>query len=126
MKPVTVSIDVARRIEEVYSFLDELANHERFTNHMLVDWELGGPARGAGARARMRVKKPGRPDWLDLQVVATEPPYRTVEESVSAGGRRRTRGTYILKEFAHESTRVSFKFEWLKAPLAEQLDGTET
>jgi hypothetical protein len=42
-----------------------------------------------GTAAQMRVKRPG------------------VEESVSAGGRRRTRGTYILEKLAASSTKVS-------------------
>jgi Polyketide cyclase / dehydrase and lipid transport len=122
MRPVTVSVDVPQSREDVYAFIDVLANHEPFTNHMLVDWECSGPPRGIGARARMRVNKPGRPDWLELQVIAAEPPRTTTEEAVSAGGRRRTRGTYILEELADGAgTRVSFRFQWLAAPAAERL-----
>jgi hypothetical protein len=63
---------------------------------LLVDWSVSGPRRGVGAKARMRVKKPGPPDRLEMEVVAAEPPARSVEESVSAKGHRRTRGTYSL------------------------------
>ena len=94
MKPVSVSVAVPTSREEVYRFLNVLANHEPFTNHMLVDWSYAGPPSGVGARARMRVKKPGRADWIDLEVIDTKPPRGSTEESVSAGGRRRTRGTY--------------------------------
>ena len=59
MKPVTVSIKVPQSPDEVFEYLDVLANHEQFTDHFLVDWETSGPERGVGARARMRVKKPG-------------------------------------------------------------------
>jgi hypothetical protein len=122
MKPVTVSVTVPRPREEVYEFLDVLANHEPFTNHMLVDWELVGPPSGLGAGARMRVKKPGRADWIDLRVVAVDPPRGTTEESVSAGGRRRTRGTYLLEELPDGAgTKISFRFEWLEAPRIERL-----
>ena len=121
MKPVTVSIAVPNRREEVYDHLDVLANHEPFADHMLVDWHYSGPAAGLGARARMRLKKPGRPDWMDLEVVEVHPPARSVEETVGAGGRRRTRGTYILEEAPGGGTRISFRFEWLRAPLIERL-----
>ena len=121
MKPVTVSIAVPNRREEVYDFLDVLANHEPFTDHMLVDWHYSGPAGGLGARARMRLKKRGRPDWMDLEVVEVHPPATSVEETVGAGGRRRTRGTYILEEAPAGGTRISFRFEWLRAPLIERL-----
>jgi hypothetical protein len=37
MKPVRVSIDVPQAREDVYDFLDVLANHELFTDHMMRD-----------------------------------------------------------------------------------------
>src|SRR4051812_30014762 len=74
MNPVTVSIEVPSRREDVYEFLDVLANHEQFTNHMLVDWSTSGRLSGVGARARMRFKKPGRAEWVDMEVIdATRP-----------------------------------------------------
>jgi hypothetical protein len=112
MKPVTVSVTVPNSREEVYDFLDVLANHEPFTDHMMVDWQYSGPAAGLGARARMRLKKPGRADWMDLEVVEVHPPTTSVEETV---------GTYILDEGPAGGTRISFRFEWLRAPLAERL-----
>src|SRR4051794_3202326 len=88
MKPVVASVNVEKPRAEVYDFLDVLANHESFTDHMLVDWQLSGPAQGVGASARFRFKKPGRPDWMDLTVTAADPPRGTTEETVSAHGRR--------------------------------------
>jgi Polyketide cyclase / dehydrase and lipid transport len=121
MKPVTVRVAVPNRREQVYRQLDVLANHEAFTDHMLVDWRCSGPRSGVGARARMRLKKPGRADWMDLEVIAAEPPRTTVEETVGAGGRRRTRGTYTLEETPDGGTRISFEIAWLRAPLLERL-----
>ena len=93
MKPVEVSTVIRRPIAEVYAHLDVLANHEAFTDHFLVDWELDGPASGVGASVRMRVRAPGRTEEVELTVIDAEPPVRSVEETVGAGGRRRTRGT---------------------------------
>ena len=121
MRPVTVAITVPNDREEVYDFLDVLANHEPFTDHMLVDWQYSGPARGLGARARMRLKKRGRPDWMDLEVVEVHPPAVSVEETVGAGGRRHTRGIYVLEQEPAGGTRISFRFEWIRAPLIERL-----
>lgn len=121
MRPVTSTIVVPESRERVFAALDLLADHERFTDHFLLDWSTSGPARGVGARARMRVKKPGRDDWLEMEVIAAEPPRRSVEESVSAGGRRRTRGSYELEATAAGGTRVSFTLTWLEAPLGERL-----
>jgi hypothetical protein len=78
--------------------------------------------RGPGpARARMRMKKPGRADWIDLAVVEAQPPRGSTEESVSARGRRRTRGTYTLEELTAGGTRITFEFAWLGAPVIERL-----
>lgn len=121
MKPVTASVDVPQRRAEVFDFLDVLGNHEAFTDHFLRDWELSGPASGVGARARMRAKAPGADDRLELEVLASDPPRTTVEESVGAKGRRRTRGTYRLDELPTGGTRINFELEWLEAPLAERL-----
>jgi hypothetical protein len=121
MKPVTVSVTVPNARDEVYAFLDVLANHEPFTDHMMVDWTYSGPPSGVGARARMRLRKAGRPDWIDLEVLESDPPRRSIERAVSAGGRRRTQGTYVLNERPGGGTRISFEFAWLQVPLIERL-----
>jgi hypothetical protein len=121
MKPVTVSVVVPNRRDGVYRYLDVLANHESFTDHMLVDWRYSGPPDGIGARARMRLKKPGRADWMDLEVIEADPPCGMTEETVGAGGRRRTRGTYTLEELPDGGTRISFEIAWLRIPVIERL-----
>jgi uncharacterized protein YndB with AHSA1/START domain len=108
MKPITVSTTVAKPVAEVYEHLDVLANHEAFTDHMLVDWSLSGPARG-------------KKQWTEITVVEAEPPRRIVERSVGAGGRRTTQGTYELEPEGADRTRVSFTFEYLEAPAPERI-----
>jgi hypothetical protein len=121
MKPVTVSVDVPQQRREVFDYIDVLGNHERFTDHFLLDWQVSGPATGVGARARMRVKSPGPDDWLDMEVLEADPPRTTTEESVSAKGKRRTRGTYVLEELPGGGTRIALELAWLEAPLRERL-----
>jgi hypothetical protein len=118
MRPVTVSIAAP---QPRCAFLDVLGNHEAFTDHFLLDWQLSGPRRGVGARARMRVKKAAPHGGLDLAVIASEPPRLTSEESVGAGGRRRARRTHRLEELPQGATRISFELAWLDAPLKERL-----
>jgi Polyketide cyclase / dehydrase and lipid transport len=74
-----------------------------------------------GAKARMRVKSPGPDDWLEMEVIEAEPPRTTTEESVSAKGRRRTRGTYTLERLPDGGTHITFELAWLQAPLTERL-----
>ena len=121
MQPVSVTVSVPVPPEEAYQIIDQVSDHERFTNHMLVDWSYSGPKSGVGARARMRVKKLGRADWDDLEVVNAQPPLQTTEESVSASGRRRRRGTYSLEQLPAGGTRITFTLTWLQAPITDRL-----
>jgi len=58
---------------------------------------------------------------MDLEVVEADPPSGSTEETVSAGGRRKTRGTYVLEELPAGGARISFQFAWMRAPLIERL-----
>jgi Polyketide cyclase / dehydrase and lipid transport len=120
MKPVSVSVTVARPREEVFDYIDLLANHESYMDHMFIDWSFSGPARGVGARARARVEAPASREIAEFEVVESERPVRTVEQGVSAHGKRETRGTYALEELADGGTRVDFEMEWLRAPRSER------
>lgn len=120
LRPIVVSTRVARPREEVYAFLDVLANHEQFTDHMLVDWSFSGPPSGVGARCRMRARA-SRKDWMELEVLEVEAPAKTVEETVGAGGRRRTRGTYTLRALDDGATEVRFELHYLEVPRSERL-----
>ncbi|MEN3280139.1 MAG: hypothetical protein V7607_1279 [Solirubrobacteraceae bacterium] len=121
MKPVEVSTVIRRPIAQVYAHLDVLANHEAFTDHFLLDWVLRGPASGVGAAVTMRVRAPGRSEDVELTVIEAEPPVRTVEETVGAGGRRRTLGTYRLDELDAERTGVRFEIDPIELPRSERL-----
>ncbi len=121
MKPVTARIEVPQSPDEVFEYLDVLANHEQFTDHFLVDWETSGPERGVGARARMRVKKPGPADWLEMEVIESERPRRNVERATGANGRRLTQGSYDLEPIEGGGTAISFELAWLEAPRGERL-----
>jgi len=67
VKPIRVGTTVERPVAEVYEYLDVLANHEAFTDHMLVDWTPSGPAAGVGATVRLRPKMPGPAAWSDMR-----------------------------------------------------------
>jgi hypothetical protein len=120
MKPVTVSVSVAGPREEVFDFIDLLANHASYMDHMFVDWSFSGPARGVGAKARARVEAPASREIAEFEVVESERPSRTVEQGVSAHGKRETRGTYTLAERPGGGTEISFEMAWLKAPRSER------
>ena len=119
MKPITVSVVVDRPREEVFAHLDVLANHEAFTDHFMHDFTFSGPAAGVGAKARFRTRPN---DWMDLEVLESEAPARTVERTVGAGGKRVTRGTYTLTELGGR-TRVEFELVYEQGPASERMAG---
>jgi hypothetical protein len=121
MRPVLESVDVPDGRDDVYEFLDVMANHEAFTDHMLTQWRCSGPQRGVGSRARVKVKTAGRTDTIDIEVVAADRPSMISEENVGADGRRRATGTYFLEELPGGGTRIVFEYAWIQAPLVERL-----
>jgi hypothetical protein len=114
-------IDVPQPRDHVYDFLDVLANHELFTDHMMRDWELDGPPRGVGSKAKFNSVLGGRTEPIELEVIADEPPVRNVERNTGAGGRRVATGTYTLAERPDGGTRITFEYAWQRAPLSERL-----
>jgi len=121
MKPVRVTVDVPEGREDVYDFLDVMANHEPFTDHILKDWQYSGPDRGVGSKARVRVSAAGRTDDVDIEVVSADPPATIVERNISAGGKRRANGTYMLEALPAGGTRIVFEYRWQEAPLSDRL-----
>jgi hypothetical protein len=121
MKPIRVSIEVPRPREDVYDFLDVMANHEPFTEHTLTDWAYYGPARGVGSGARVRAEAGGRTDHVSIEVVDAARPIRITEKNVGAGGRRIATGTYELAELPRPKTLITFTYEWARTPLEERL-----
>src|SRR5438045_2110057 len=105
MKPVSVSVDVPVDRESVFAFLDVMANHEPFTNHMMKDWSYAGPASGVGSKATVRVKAMGVADTIDIEVVDAEAPTRIVERNHAHKAGRTGEGTYTLTPLPDGGTR---------------------
>lgn len=121
MQPISVSIDVPRSVEDVYAFLDVMANHEQFTDHMLRDWQLSGPPTGVGARTHVTAVMAGRSEPVAIEVVEAQAPRLIVERNVGAGGTRVAHGTYRLAPSPAGGTTVSFEYAWQSAPPLERV-----
>ena len=120
-KPVTVTVDVPQPRDHVYEFLDLMANHEPFNDHLMRDWELSGPPRGVGAKARVRTRALGMSDVVDIEVIAAERPTRIVERNVAAKAGRTGEGTYSLESLPDGGTRITFEYRWVVAPLIDRV-----
>jgi uncharacterized protein YndB with AHSA1/START domain len=121
---VTVSTIISASREQVFDYLQDIANHEEFTDHYLVDWHLTRiDSVGQGAGARFRVKAPrNRFSWADATFVEVERPYRIVEAGRTGKNNRiHTLGVYELVPGASGTTRVSFTLETQPATLSDRL-----
>ena len=117
MKPVSVSTTIARPREDVFDFLAPLANHEQFTDHVLKDWRVAPDGRSV----QVTVHAPGQKVEAEIVALEEERPSRTLERTTSAGGKRRTLGTYRLTDAPGGGTHVEFEISYEAAPLADRL-----
>lgn len=124
MDPVSVSIVVSAPREQVFDYLQDIANHPEFTDHYLVDWRLTRiDSVGRGAGARFRVKAPGnRFSWADVTFSQVERPHRLVEVGRTGKDNRvRTLGVYDLVPAGGDATRVTFTLQTIPATLSDRL-----
>ncbi len=124
MDPVTVTTVISAPREQVFDYLEDIANHEEFCDHYLVDWHLTRiDSVGRGAGARFRVKAPGsRFSWADVTFVEVERPYKIVEAGRTGKYNRiRTLGVYELAPGPSDSTRVRFTLQTVPVTLSDRL-----
>jgi hypothetical protein len=121
MKPVIVRTTIDRDPDEVYAFLDVIANHERFNGHLMSDWEYSGPPTGLGAKATAIAKVAGRHGPLEIEVIETTVATTIVERYVSHGGVRLTTGTYRIAPGPGGGAKVTYEYAWQRAPRIERM-----
>jgi Polyketide cyclase / dehydrase and lipid transport len=121
MRSLHVSIDVPQSRGDVYDYLDVLANHEQFTDHLMRNWRLSGPPRGVGPKATVDVVLGRRTEPVEIEVIEVEALVRNVERNIGAAGKRVATGTYTLDELPGGRTRINFDYSWQQIPLGERL-----
>ena len=114
MDPVRSTIVIDKRPEEVFAYLEDVANHAEFTDHYLKDFRLTREdSIGLGAGARFKVDAPfNRFSWADITIVEAERPKRIVERGRTGKfNRNRLLTTYELEQVTGGSTQVSLVTE---------------
>jgi uncharacterized protein YndB with AHSA1/START domain len=111
--PVSNTVLIDRRPEEVFAYLEDVANHAEFTDHYLKDFRLTREdSLGLGAGARFYVDAPlNRFSWADITIIEAVPPRRIVQRGRTGKFNRiRLVSTYEL-EPAGGSTQVTLTTE---------------
>jgi hypothetical protein len=119
-QPVTVTIDVPQPRDAVYDHLDVMANHEAFTDHMLTNWRVSGPATGIGSKAHVTTKAGGMTDEAVIEVFEVDPGRMIRERSIAGKGKRIAHGTYTLSDLPGGGTHIEFEFALQKVPGIER------
>jgi len=113
LDPFRSSVLIDRRPEEVFAYLEDVANHAEFTDHYLKDFRLTREdSLGLGAGARFRVDAPlNRFSYADVTVIESVAPKRLVQRGRTGKYNRiRMLSTYEL-EPSGGSTRVTWTTE---------------
>ena len=119
-QPVTVTVDVPQDRASVYAYLDVMANHEHFTDHMLTNWRVSGPPTGIGSKANVTTKVGAITDEAEIEVFEVEDGRLIRERSVGAKGKRIAHGTYTLSDLPDGGTHIEFEFALQKLPAFEK------
>lgn len=119
-----MSIVVGRPREEVFAYLEDIANHAEFTDHFLVDWHLTRiDSVGLGAGAQFRIKAPlQRFSWGGVSLREVDSPHRIVEAGRTGKYNRiRTLTVYTLDPAAGGGTRVELTTETVPDKLSDRI-----
>jgi hypothetical protein len=119
--PVKVSVEVARPRQQVFDYVDVVANQEVWRKNLYKDWRFEGPRRGVGAIARATPDAPTSNERIEIKVAASRAPEEIVEEIESAHGKRQTTETYRFTEVGEGRTRIELEVAWITVPKSERI-----
>ena len=122
MAPIIESVEIARRPEDVFAYIDDLSRHGEWQEAIVkVDVETEGPTR-VGTRATDTRRVPGGPRPVTYEIIEHDPPRKASFRGVN--GPVRPVGTITVEPVGNGS-RVTIRLELvghgigkLMAPLA--------
>ena len=106
---IVESIEIARRPEEVFAYLDELERHGEWQEEIVSSkLETEGPTR-VGSRATDTRRMPGGPRDITYEIVEHDPPRKTSFRGVD--GPVRVVGT-VTVEPLDDGSRLEVELSW--------------
>lgn len=87
MAVIRERIDTALGIDEVFAFVADFANAERWDPGVASSVRLDGAPLGVGARYRLGIRMAGRVAPMDYEITRLEAPHRVVLEGRGSGVR---------------------------------------
>ena len=111
MAPVTASIEIARRPEDVFAYLDDLARHGEWQDQIVsVERHGEGPTK-VGTKATEKRRVGGREQTMTYEVTEHDPPRTSAFHGVD--GPVRVAGRVTLDPVGDgSSTRVSLSLDF--------------
>lgn len=121
MVPVHVHTSIAAPREEVFDFVNDLANRASWMDHCASDLRLANPrTHGKGAAIRYRLQGPRYKPWVQSHIAESDHPRRIVEHT--RGGRSNLTHGEITFDFSRQGrglTRVELTI-WSQAGTARE------
>lgn len=108
MRPFTITTSISAPREDVFDFINDLANRPGYCDHYMVEYRLArANSIGVGAAARFKLKTPVSPQWAEIEVTEADRPRRIAERGrVGRLGRTPTGSVYELIQDPGGVTRV--------------------
>jgi Polyketide cyclase / dehydrase and lipid transport len=111
MAAITESIEINRRPEDVFAYIDQLDRHGEWQDEIVsVRVEGGGPTR-VGTRAVERRKVPGREQTVTYEITEHDPPRSFAFRGIDGPVRPVGRGT-IEPLDGGERSRLTIEFDF--------------
>ncbi len=120
-EPLKISIRVPRSPEQVFDYLDHIANRANLYDDLVSDWEFSGPERGVGAKASAVSSVGGIKSRIEVEVIESRRPLRIVARNRHDNPVRVSNCAYTLGPLLDGGTHVDYEFAWVEVPLFERL-----
>ena len=122
MQPATASVRIRRPRAVVHDLLADLARHQEYLDHFLVDWTItSASSHGAGATGSVRAKGGGGDDRIEFELIEETEGEIVIESRSGRRGTRRMRLVYALEDVADGATQVTFTLHLLKGSIIDQV-----